>query len=109
MSDTKKKKRTVSVPCDTGRLYGPLKEAASYLLEVAEKHPEAELKECWSGHEDMEMVFSWRRYETDDEHQDRVERETRDAEYKAELRREKLERENDFMELARLKAKLGVR
>ena len=63
------------VTCDTDRLYGPLDLAAKYLLEVKSKHPKAELEEHWSGYETMEMRFSWYRDETDEEMQDRIERE----------------------------------
>lgn len=52
---------------DTYRLYGNLKDAADYLLEVAEQHPDAQLDEYWTGYEEMYMTFVWMRFETDEE------------------------------------------
>jgi hypothetical protein len=87
MNKRKRKKIRVLIDCDTERLYGDLKAAAAYLLEIAEEHPTATLHEEWSGYEDMGMVFQDYRDETDEElalrlkmEEERRRREDRDRE-----------------------------
>ena len=95
--------------CDTERLYGPLGEAAEYLLEMKNKLPEgATLEEDWSGYADMMMVFSWASTETDKEMKTRLEREkwAREAAKRKEDERE--QRARDLAEFHRLKRNLGL-
>lgn len=58
---------TRRIDADTGRLYGTLDDAITYLQEVKEAHQNASLSENWTGYEDMEMVFEWEGIETDQE------------------------------------------
>lgn len=71
-----KERVTVAVDCDTQRLYGPLPDAAKYLLEVAAGYPGSDihLTENWTGYEDMNMQFEYSREETDKECAARTER-----------------------------------
>ena len=65
----------VEVECDTARLYRPLNVALAYLKEVEEKHPHAMLDAHWTGYEGMTLRFVYYRQETDEEMQERLERE----------------------------------
>lgn len=68
-----------SLHVDTDRLYGPLKNAITYLKEIADRNPDKdlELAEVWTGYEDMHMEFQFTRLETDQELNDRVAAERR--------------------------------
>ena len=60
------------IDCDTTRLYSSLPEAIAYLQEVYKQYPEATLSENWTSYENMNMIFSFERPETDEEHQHRL-------------------------------------
>lgn len=94
--------------CDTDRLYGSLSEAIKYLQEVYKEHPEATLYENWTGYEDMSMVFSFSRLETDEEYALRIEREEMVRKNREKEKAREEQRKKDLAELTRLKRKLGV-
>ena len=77
--EPQRKRVEVEIDCDTNRLYGDLKEAAAYLLEIAEQYPQASLDEHWTGYEDMEMRFVYHREENDEEFAARLEEERQEA------------------------------
>lgn len=52
---------------DTVRLYGNLKDAADYLIELHELYPDGALYENWYSYEDFELVVRISEYETGDE------------------------------------------
>jgi len=77
MKNSKIKRLTITetVDCDTDRLYASLSEAIKYLQEVKNKFPNLNisLSEEWTGYEDMHMIFSYTREETDEEFKTRLE------------------------------------
>ena len=64
---SEKKKLLVRTDVDTSLLYGPLDEAAAYLLKLHKEHPNAELAEYWWGYEDMNIVLEEWVEETDEQ------------------------------------------
>jgi len=110
--DTEKYPRKMvnrSIPCDTERLYGDLRQAIAYLQEVHEKHPSAKLNETWLSYEDMTMEFSWVEEESDEEYITRV---RSHIAYERELelirrRRADAERAKDEKRFNELRVKLG--
>jgi hypothetical protein len=114
---TKKKKEEqrqiieVREDCDTGRLYGSIDDAISYLAEMRDKFRDCDrfgLEEHWTGYEDMEMVFSYYREESDEEFARRLDEEERQRVRAAEERRREDQRKADLKEFERLKARLGI-
>lgn len=93
---------------DTVKLYGPLKEAGLYLLELAEKYPDGSLDEHWTGYEDMEMTILFTSEETDDEERHRIAAEKYAKEREEREKNLKKSREKDLKEYNRLKNKLGM-
>ena len=102
--------RTVQreIDCDTGKLYGPLSEAITYLKAIQAKHPEAALTEKWTGYETTEMVFQYPDLETPKE----VEMRALEHERKLQREKEATEKARDhaakFAQFNKLKRELGM-
>ena len=107
MTKTQRRDIMMELPCDTARLYGDLKQAAAYLLEVHAAHPTAQLDESWLGHEIMEMRFIYYRPETDEELAARHEAEAATERYREAERKRKAEREEKERQLRDLARELG--
>lgn len=107
MAKTPRKTIEMEIPCDTDRLYGDLKKAAAYLLEVHAAHPTAQLDENWLGYETMELRFIYHRPETDEEMGERHEAEAATERYREQERQKKAEREEKERQLRDLAKELG--
>lgn len=101
----------VRIDVDTKRLYGSLDDAIAYLKEIKREHGGKEefgLEEHWTGYEDMEMVFSYWREETDAEMSERLGDERREKARIKEQKKREEERKRDMDEYERLRSKLGI-
>lgn len=108
---TRRLKRLRAVECQTNRLYGPLPGAIAYLQEVQAQYggkQDLALEEHWTGHEDMEMRFTYLDDETDDEMHGRIKSERLANMRAARDNRQAAERKVKLAELERLKRELGV-
>ena len=104
MTKSPRQQIAVVIPCDTERLYGDLKTAAAYLMEVHAAHPTARLDESWFGYDIMEMQFIYHRPETDEEMAQRHEAEAATARYRETERKraeERAEKERQLRDLAK--------
>lgn len=99
----------VLIDVDTNKLYGPLPEAIRYLQDIRDsiRGHEISLYENWTGYETMNMCFTYQRLETDQEYEDRLNRERLyEQAYQQEIARLS-DRKKKEAEYERLKRELG--
>lgn len=93
------------------RFYGTLDETIAYLKEVKRMHGDKEgigIEEHWTGYEDMEMVISYWRDETDDEMSQRLSDERAQKARAKAKQKEDEQRKRDMADYERLRSKLGM-
>lgn len=98
---------------DTERLYANIPDAIKYMQEVFQRlKPKAYqgvvcLDEHWTGYEDMEMIFKYHTFESDDEVLARLQENERARIYQEQEREKQRQREERRKQYEKLKQEFG--
>ncbi len=98
------------VDLDTSRLFDDIDGAIEYLKEVKNQHPDKTLylDEHWYGYEDNEFRFIYRRLETNEEFNYRVERLKAEEKRIADNKAKEKARNEKLKQFQKLKRELGM-
>lgn len=107
----KKKNISIEVECDWHALYGPIDEAIKYLESIKKQYPNTDisLTEMWDGYENMRMVFTYSREETDEEAENRIREEEAKKQRLKEAAEKEQQRAAKIEQYHKLKRELGFR